>query len=196
MARLRSFVIAIGVAAVLSACGTPPDKEMQQAQGAIDAAKAVGADRYAADEYTAAEDALKKANQAVADRDYRQALNYALDSRERAQTAAKEAADKRAEARTDADKALADAAAALKEAQERLKAAESSHAAAKTIAGPRRVVSDGAADVQKARAAFEAGDYLDVTSGAHAAAARLRAAARELESAAKAAPPRPLRRRR
>src|ERR1041384_1104727 len=80
------------VAAVLMAgCGDPPNKEMDQAQGAIDAARAAGADRYAATEYTAATDALKRAQDAVAQRDYRQALNEALDSREHAQNAAREA---------------------------------------------------------------------------------------------------------
>ena len=77
-----------------AACGDPPDKEMQQAQGAIDAARAAGADQYARDEFTAAEDALKRAHEAVDQRDYRQALNNALDARERAQTAAKEAVNK------------------------------------------------------------------------------------------------------
>ena len=57
---------------------------MQQAQGAIDAARAAGADQYAREEFTAAEDALKRSHEAVAQRDYRQALNTALDARERA----------------------------------------------------------------------------------------------------------------
>src|SRR5690242_14645316 len=77
----------------LPACGQPPEKEMHEAQGALDAAKAAGAPQYAADEYQAAADALKRAQSAVSDRDYRSALNYALDSRERAQDAVKEAAD-------------------------------------------------------------------------------------------------------
>src|SRR5688572_14820112 len=34
-------------------CAEPPTREMDQAQGAIDAAKAAGAEKYAADEYTA-----------------------------------------------------------------------------------------------------------------------------------------------
>ena len=39
---------------------------MDQAQGALDAARAAGADRYAVDEYTAAASALKSAQDAVA----------------------------------------------------------------------------------------------------------------------------------
>src|SRR5262245_28271359 len=80
----------------VSACATPPTREMDQAQGAIDTARAAGADRYAAEEYRGAVDALKQAQDAVEQRDYRLALNHALDSRERAQAAAKHAAESQA----------------------------------------------------------------------------------------------------
>ena len=45
-------------ALTVRACGDPPDKEIQQAQAAIDAARAAGADRFAREEFAAAEDAL------------------------------------------------------------------------------------------------------------------------------------------
>ena len=108
---LLLLVVAVEVGA--SACTHPPDKEMQQAQGAIDAARAAGADQYGRDEFAAAEEALRNAHEAVAQRDYRLALNDALDSRERAQNAAKEAAHNKAAARADADRALFDATAAI-----------------------------------------------------------------------------------
>ncbi len=54
----------------------------------------------------AADEALKNANVAVEQRDYRLALNDALDSRERAQNAAKLAVDGKAAARSAADQAI------------------------------------------------------------------------------------------
>src|SRR5713226_5821968 len=110
MSRSRGGVgsIVIIVSMLAAACGEPPEKEMQQAQGAIDAARATGADQYARDEFNAAEAALKRAQDAVAQRDYRQALNDALDARERAQTAAKDTVNLKATARANAEKALAD----------------------------------------------------------------------------------------
>ena len=60
---------------------------------------------YARDEFAAAQDLLKRAGEAVAQRDYRLALNYALDSREQAQNAARLAADGKASARVEADRA-------------------------------------------------------------------------------------------
>src|SRR6266508_3029321 len=98
-------------ALLLSACGDPPNKEMDQAQGAIDAARAAGADRYATTEYTAATDALKRAQDAVAQRDYRQALNEALDRREHAQNSAREAAETRAQLRGEVERDMAQIAA-------------------------------------------------------------------------------------
>ena len=58
-----------------AACGDPPEKEMHQAQGAIAAARAAGADEYAAEEMNAAVDALRRAEAAAAERD-RQPIGF------------------------------------------------------------------------------------------------------------------------
>ena len=117
--------LALITAILLSvSCAEPPNKEMNQAQGAIDAARAAGADKFAAAEFTAAQDALKKSDEAVAAGDYRQALSHALDSRERAQNAAKLAVDGRADARGQAERAIAEVATLLSRAQAQLKDAD------------------------------------------------------------------------
>jgi hypothetical protein len=183
MSSVRRFLSSIAVFAAVSgaACGDPPDKEMQQAQGAIDAARAAGADQYAREEFTAAEDALKRSYDAVAQRDYRQALNTALDAREHAQNAAKETVNKKATARSDAARALADADAALADARARLKA-EGSRAPVRTLGAARKATVDGESAVQEARAAFDRGDYLASLDVARTATARLRAAAHDLDA--------------
>src|SRR5438132_303031 len=190
MASVRRLARVLVMAAALAAtaCGNPPDKEMQQAQGAIEAARAAGADQYAHQEFTAAEDALKHAREAVDQRDYRLALNHALDSRERAQSAAKEAADRKAVARGDADRALTDAVGALNEARAKLKAAETRRAPAGTLAKVRRVINNGDETVQKARAAFGRGEYLAVLDTLGGVTPRLLAASRDLDAAVAPAP--------
>ncbi len=155
---------------------------MQQAQGAIDAARAAGADQYAQEEFAAAQTALKKAQDAVADRDYRLALNHALDSREQAQNAAKDAADHKAAARTDADRAVNEALAALNDAHTKLKAAETAHVPPRTLTEPRRVITDAEADVQKARTLFGQGDYLGVLEAVRPLTARLRDVSHALDT--------------
>jgi hypothetical protein len=104
------------------ACGAPPSKELHQAQGAIDAARAAGADDYAREDYDAAVTALARAEQAVSERDYRLALSQALDSRERAQAAAKLAASQKAQVRSEAERLLAQVTSIVAVAAERVAA--------------------------------------------------------------------------
>ena len=188
MSSLRRLILSLAVLAAVAgaACGDPPDKEMQQAQIAIDAARAAGADQYSPDEFAAAQDALKRSHDAVAQRDYRQALNTALDARERAQTATKDSIDRKAAARSDATRALADADAGLHEARAKLKAAEAARAPARILAAGRRSINNGESTVQKARTAFEKGDYLGAIGTARGVPAQLTATAHDLDAAATA----------
>src|SRR5262245_17789945 len=163
MRVVRSIAIVIAIVAafcVASCSGDPPDKEIQQAQGAIDAARAAGADRYAIEEFAAAQEALKRAHDAVGERDYRLALSDALDSRERAQNAAKMAADGKARARVAADRALQSATDALAAARTALKGADTGRATAKAVTAMRAAVADGERRLQEARTTFDQGEYV------------------------------------
>lgn len=144
----------------ITACGDPPNKEMDQAQGAIDAARAAGADRYAAAEYTAATDALKRSQDAVALRDYRLALNEALDSREQAQNAARQGADTKAQLRAEVERDMAQIAALIAEANTRLAAATRARVPRRVLDGPRQELAAVDVSVQKAGEAMKADDYL------------------------------------
>ena len=167
------------ITAILSAsCAEPPNKEMNQAQGAIDAARAAGADKFAAAELTAAQDALKRSEEAVAARDYRQALSHALDSRGRAQNAAKMAVDGRADARGHAERAISEVATLFARAQFELKDADS----AKTLKGPRTTVAAAEKMLQEARTALKAEDYPAVTKALNGAAAELQAALTQIDA--------------
>jgi hypothetical protein len=180
--RYVVLVFAVLAAMMGAACGTPPDKEMQQAQAAVDAARAAGADQFAREEFAAAENALKNSHAAVAQRDYRLALNAALDARERAQTAAKQAAEEKAVARAEAERALAAADAALHESRAKLKTAEAARASAKVLVAARRTITDGETAVQEARTALEQGDYLAAADKSRSAATRLQGITRDLEA--------------
>jgi hypothetical protein len=156
---------------------------MQQAQSAIETARGAGAERYATDEFAAAEDALKRASEAVTQRDYRLALNNALDARERAQNASKEAADRKGEMKKSTSKAIDEAGAALGNAQTELKAAEAAHVAPRMLAASRKAIADSEASVQKARTALGQDDFITATDAAHVATARLHAALHDLDAA-------------
>ncbi|HKY22661.1 MAG TPA: hypothetical protein VJM31_15720 [Vicinamibacterales bacterium] len=132
---------------------------MDQAQGAIDAARAVGADRYATAQYESAIKALKSAQDAVAARDYRLALNYALDSRGRAQAAAKEAASQQVTLRSGAERRLAQVTALLDRAKQRLATAEAARLPRRALSAPRSAIAEVEAALQKAGTGIQEGEY-------------------------------------
>jgi hypothetical protein len=175
--RLSACILA---AVLVAACGDPPNKEMDQAQGAIDAARAAGADRYASTEYTAATEALKRAQDAVAQRDYRQALNEALDSREHAQNAAREAADTRAQLRGEVERDMAQIAALIAEANSRLAAATRTRVPRRVLDAQRKELAAVDQSVQKAGAAMRADDYLAARTALQGVKERITQAMRTL----------------
>jgi hypothetical protein len=155
--RLPVFLSAILFAT--SGCAEPPNKEMDQAQGAIDAARAAGAEQYASVEYSAATTSLKSAHDAVAAGDYRLALNHALTSHERAQNAARETANTKATMRASTERTLIELDAFIVQADARLAGARKARTPARLLAGPAKELTAIRADVQKARETVEAGDY-------------------------------------
>ena len=166
-----------------ASCAEPPNKEMNQAQGAIDAARAAGAEKFAAAELTAAQDALKRSEEAVIARDYRLALSHALDSRERAQNAAKMAVDGRADARGQAERAIAEVATLLARAQAELKTADANKVPPRSLKDPQSTVALAGKVLQEARSALKTEDYPAVTKALNGAAARLQAALTEIDAA-------------
>jgi hypothetical protein len=178
--RRLAFVILI----LSAACAEPPNKEINQAQGAIDAARSAGADRFAADEFAAATDALKRSEEAVAAGDYRLALNHAIDSRERAQSAAKMAVEGRADARGQAERAISEVATLITRAQAQLKDPDVARVNGRTLRAPRATVAAAEKMLQEARSALAGEDYAAVTKALSGAAADLQAALTEIDAVA------------
>ena len=153
----RGAWIAIVVSTI--ACAAPPHKEIDQAQGAIDAARAAGAERYAPTELAAANQALKQANDAVTGRDYRLALNYALESREEAQNAARTAADSRAKLRGNVERSIAEAKAVIDQTRARLDSPDGAQIPRGTRRTAQQRLKQLDGDLQKVDAALQAEDY-------------------------------------
>lgn len=176
--------LAVVIALLSAGCADPPSKEMNQAQGAIDAARAAGADRFAATELAAATDALKRSEEAVAAGDYRQALSHAIDSRERAQHAAKVAVDGRADARGQAERAISEVATLLSRAQAQLKDPDIARSNGRALRVPRATVAKVELTLQEARSALAQEDYAAVGKTLNGAAAELQAALTQIDAAA------------
>jgi hypothetical protein len=152
---LCTAILAVG-------CSEPPQKELDRAQGAIDAARAAGAEQYAPEDFLAATGALAEAHEAVHQRDYRLALSLAVDASERAQTAAREASAAHARLIGVRERALADTAAALTELQGRIAAAETARVPARDLKTARGVADAAGAALQEARTLMEQEDYAAV----------------------------------
>ena len=188
MLRRCSFGLLAGIVCsclLLSACATPPTHEMDQAQGAIDAARAAGADRYATAEYDAAVKALQSARDAVAARDYRLALNYALDSRDRAQSAAKEAASQQVTLRSSSERRLTELTAMLDRAKRRLAAADAARVARRLLAAPRSAIAEAEASLQKAGTGIQDGEYKSSQAWLAESATKLEQAIAEIDTVMK-----------
>ncbi len=155
----RGAWLAIVLATI--ACASPPQREIDQAQGAIDAARAAGAERYATVEYTAATEALKQANGAVTGRDYRLALNYALESREQAQNAARTAAETRAKLRGDVERSIAEVRALITQIRARVDGPTATQIPRNTRQNAQRRLKQLEGDLQKADAALKAEEYVE-----------------------------------
>jgi hypothetical protein len=155
---------------------------MNQAQGAIETARAAGADRYAPEEYGAAVAALEKSREMATQRDYRQALNFALDARERALDAARSGAERMAQVRSEAETAVRVAASILQVAQNRVKTS-GPRAADKTPAPLRDAIAQAEKDLQEARSAIARQDYTPARDLARAIDQRVREAITAAEQA-------------
>ena len=193
---LRAACAAL-VLAALAGCAAPPQKEMDQAEGAIATARAAGAAQYAAAEFAAAEAALQRSHDAAAQRDYRQSLNHALDARERAQTAAREAADKKAVARGLAERAITSAELALAMAQQRLGAEVATPVPTSRRTAPHvaafQALQAGAASaneaLQEARSQLQEQRFDDARTTATPLQAQILAAIREFDATKVGVPP-------
>jgi hypothetical protein len=161
MPRLSRVVSGLLIASLtfVVACSDPPTKEMNQAQGAIDAARAAGAEQYAPEDFRAAVAALQRSQEAVTQRDYRQALNFALDARERAHDAARSGADRMAQVRSDAEQTIQSLALAIQTVRNRLTAADAAHVPDATLTAARQDFDHAQTDLQKARAEIAHQNY-------------------------------------
>lgn len=181
--RLGTALIIVPLTVLLHACATPPDKEINQAQGAIDAARAAGAEQYASEDYAASAAALARAQAFVDQRDYRQALSQALDARERAKEAARRASQQRAATRSAAEFSLAEVTAAVQQVRTMIAAAQTARAPAKDVTGLQDVMTVAENALQEARAALSRDEYTAAVSSLNGRAQAVRSAIAAFEDA-------------
>jgi hypothetical protein len=156
--RLALVCVALALTAV--ACsGSPPTKERHQADDAIAAARAAGAETYAPDDLRAAEAALQTYDDFVSQRDFRQALNAAMDARDRGYAAAKLAQATRDAARHDATQSIDALDALLTTAAARLSGTSGPHPTAAAADRLKKASASATTTLQEARTLLDHQDY-------------------------------------
>jgi hypothetical protein len=159
MRRLALAVFVVSSLTMVAACSQPPAKERGQAEGAIAAARAASAEVYAADELLAAEAALARYDDAVTQKDYRQALNAALDARDRGYEAVKRASTAKAEARGQAERLVIAIDTLAGTINDRISGAATPRITGANAQHLRQAVSASASALQEARTAIDDGQY-------------------------------------
>jgi hypothetical protein len=156
----RRCGFALTLALVISACSGPPTKEREQAVTAVQAARAADAATYAPEELAAAEAALQRYDEAVTQRDYREALNFALQAKDHAYESARQAVDQKAAAEKQANTLIAELDALQKTAGARLAGTAAPHVtgpAADRLRAAQRAASPA---LQEARSLVTQKDFL------------------------------------
>jgi len=182
--------------ASLTACSTAPQKEMDLAQGALDAARAAGAEQYAPREMTAATAALQQAHEAIAQRDFRLALTRALDAHDRALEAARAAAEGQVRARAETDAAITAARTTVQTLARRLELPDAAKLPKRDVDAARAALTAAQGDVQRAGSAVGAADYAGARKAVAGISVRIAAQLAALDGAAAKKPVRPPRRER
>ena len=141
------------------ACAEPPTKQRHQADGALAAARAADAATYAPVPLHAAEEALKHYDEAVAAGDYRLALNHAIDARDRAFEAARQASNDKAAARSQAERLATEFEVLLKSAEAKLAGSSGPRPTGPSADRLRSIARSGSSLLQEARTRLSKQDY-------------------------------------
>lgn len=123
------FGVLSGLFAVLGACARPPEQEMSAAESALAAAAQAGADEFAADQLSMAQETFADAKAKMQSQDYKGARAAALEVKAKAEAAAASVESNKAAARTESEQRMAALKAEIDEFQPRVSSAKGSAAA-------------------------------------------------------------------
>ena len=167
MHRSIRLVSEIALIAGLLCCARPPERELTEAQQAIEQARAVEADLYATDTYQEAEDKLASARtqieleqeRSVASRSYDDAKQLLASAKQAAHRAFYEASSGRKEARESATEVIREAHAALETAKASVAKAPANRGTEGDIAALKMEVDALEATLADAERELEVGHY-------------------------------------
>lgn len=169
--KMRAISLFVAVA-VLAGCDDPPTADLDAAKQALDAARDVGAERFAASEYSAAQRAYSEAETTTnteAERfflfkDFEQARAQIADAKTKAMRAESSAQAEKKRQRESAEAAIATARDAVAAAYTSLEEAPSGKGTEADIEELRAELSAAEADIEAAEAAVDSENFSDAES--------------------------------
>ena len=153
---LVPLALTLGLGA--GACATPPEREIRLAEAAIASAQEAHADVIAPAEFAAAVVFLDQSRDAVALGDYRLALSRALDAREQAEVARRQAEERRVVIARDVEMTLVTIQAVRDQATANLSDARTSPSSYPGLADLEATLATADRAVQEARSALARGE--------------------------------------
>ena len=174
--KMRAILLFVAVA-VLAGCDDPPTAELDAAKQALNAAQRVGAERFAADEYSAAQRTYSEAETTTnteAERfflfkDFEQARAQIADAKSKAMQAESSAQAEKQRQRESAEAAIDTARDALAAAYTSLEEAPSGKGTEADIEELSADISAAEADISAAEAALDSEHFSDAESLAESA---------------------------
>ena len=174
--KMRAISLFVAVA-VLAGCDDPPTAELQAAKQALDAARDIGAERFATNEYSAAQRAYSEAESTTnteAERffllkDFEQARTQIADAKSKAMQAESSAEAEKKRQRESAQAAIAAARDAVAAAYTSLEDAPAGKGTEADIEELRAELSTAEADIEAAEAAVDSEDFSDAEALAESA---------------------------
>ncbi|MBN1895095.1 DUF4398 domain-containing protein [bacterium] len=188
---LLSLVAVILVMAFMAGCAKPPQADLDAAKAALEAAKAVGADRYVADVFNAAQDSLNAANTEIEaqnskfalGRNYKKAQALLAAATRLANEAKDKTAARKEEVKAEALKLIEDVKVALKDAGKLIKRAPRGKEGRAAIDAMQAELKAVETSVAEAPALIESGDYITAHDRLQAGLAKVNSIIDELKQA-------------
>lgn len=189
--KLSTGLIALSLMVLLAGCAKEPSEQINAAKAALDNAKAIEADRYVSEEYSALQDSLNAALAMVEEQNSKFALTRNYDKAQKAledvvtmaDQTRQNAVTRKDETRTEVQQTLAEVKAALQESKELIAEAPKGKEGRAALAEIQNELTVVESSMNEVTVLINNGDYLTAQDKANAGLAKVQSLNEELKEA-------------
>jgi len=189
--KLTTGLIALSLMVLLAGCAKEPSEQINAAKAALDSAKALEADRYVPEEYTALQDSLNAALAMVEEQNSKFALTRNFDKAQKnledvitmSDQTRQNAVTRKDETRMEVQQTLAEVKAALQESKELIAEAPKGKEGKAALAEIQNELTVVESSMNEVTVLINNGDYLTARDKANAGLAKVQSLNEELKGA-------------